>query len=355
LSGVAIAIGVSALAACGRSAPEAEEVRPVGVAVAAARVDTIRDIASASGVVVTSAAGDWTIYASEAAQVAELPKKEGDVVAVGDLLVRFEIASANQELAARELALADATARVERAKSEFARLSALYDRGIAPRNTFEAARSEQANAESLRGQAATQLELSRADASRSIIRARFPGVVAKIWRTEGELVRGGSVDPIVQVIDTTRLQVAVELPVAQLARIIPGQVAMVRAIGGDATLPATVALKLATTDPTAPTGQVRLAFTDPATLAIDAPVSAEIVIDQRTDALIVPADAVKRDDLSSYVVVAGTDRRAHRRDVRTGLITKDVVQVVSGLAAGERVVLGGLTDLVEGAMISFVE
>ncbi len=132
---------MSAAAACGRTTPETEEVRPVGVAVATARVETLRDVLSASGVVVTSAAGDWTVYAPEAAQVAELPKKDGDAVAVGDLLVRFEIASANQELAARELALADATARVERAKADFTRLSTLYERGIAPRATFEAGSS----------------------------------------------------------------------------------------------------------------------------------------------------------------------------------------------------------------------
>jgi hypothetical protein len=121
------------------------------------------------------------------------------------------------------------------------------------------------------------------------VHARFSGTVTKVWRTEG-IVRGGLIDPILQVIDPTRLQVAVELPIPQLARILPGQAASVRAIAGDAVLAATVAQKPGMTDPNAPTGTVRLSFVDPiGTLTIETPVSVEILIDQRTGAIIVPA------------------------------------------------------------------
>jgi multidrug efflux system membrane fusion protein len=110
------------------------------------------------------------------------------------------------------------------------------------------------------------------------------------------------------------------------------------------------------TDPNAPTGTVRLSFVDPiGTLTIETPVSVEILIDQRTGAIIVPAAAIQKDDLSSYVMVAGEDQRAHRRDVRTGLVTRDFAQVMAGLEPGERVIVGGLADVSEGTAISFVE
>jgi len=341
---------------CRRAAPENEGPRPVGVTVQTARADTLRDVATASGVVVPSAAGDLTIYAPEAAQVVELPKKEQDPVAAGDLLVRFEIPSLTQELAARELAVVEATQRADRAKADLARVSTLFERGIAPRNTYEQARVEQTTTESQRGQAVAALAATKADSARATVHARFPGVVMKVWRTEGEFVRGGVVDPILQVIDPSRLQVAVELPIAQLARILPGQTATVRAIAGDATITATVAQKPGMTDPSAPTGQVRLSFLDPtATLTLEAPVSVEILIDQRTAAIIVPVAAIQKDDLSSYVMLAGEDQRAHRRDVRTGLVTRDFAQVTSGLQAGERIIVGGLSDVSDGTPISFVE
>jgi RND family efflux transporter MFP subunit len=351
------AVGLAALACgCGRSSSgAATDDRPVGVTVYIVRTDTIRDVASAPGVIVPSAAGEWTILAPEAAQVVELPKKEGDPVAIGDLLVRFEIASLTQELAVRQLAVTEAQSRVDRAKAEFARLTSLFERGITPRNTYEAARAEQTTAETILSQSVAQLGAAAAQEGRAVVRARFPGTVVKVWHAQGDFVSGAATDPVLQVVDPSRLQVAVQLPIAQLARILPGQSAAVRPIDSVTPLAASVALKPAAADPNAPTGEVRLAFADPSTLATNTAVSVEILLDQRTSAIIVPTDALLRDDISSYVVVAGDDRRAHRRDVRTGLVTRTFAQVLGGLTPGERVIVGGLKDVEEGTPIAFVE
>jgi multidrug efflux pump subunit AcrA (membrane-fusion protein) len=147
------------------------------------------------------------------------------------------------------------------------------------------------------------------------------------------------------------VQVAVQLPLMLLARIVPGQAATVRAIAGATDEQALVASKPTSTDPNAPTGEVRLTFLNPATMPVDTPVSAEILIEQRTDVIVVPVAAVQRDDLGSYVMVAGPDNRAHRREVRVGLVTRDSVQIAEGLAAGEHVIVGGVEDVVDGTAI----
>jgi RND family efflux transporter MFP subunit len=344
----------SLLAACRREAPIERAETPVGVSVHVARVQTLRDVFTASGTVVPSAAGELTVVAPEGAQIVELPRKEGEPVATGDVLVRFEIPSMAQELAARELAVAEAATRVSRAKTEAARLSGLFDRGIAPRATFEAARIELTTAESLHAQSVAQLQSARVDTDRATIRARFPGIVTRVFRTEGEFVRAET-DAVLQVIDPARYQVLIDLPIAQLSRVNPGQTAVVRPIAGTADIPASVALKSALSDPNAPTGQVRLALADTTGLTPEMPVSVEILLDQRTNALVVPAGALLRDEFSSYVVVAGDDRRAHRRDVRVGLTTPSFVEILAGLEAGDRVVISGANELAEGTAISFAE
>jgi multidrug efflux pump subunit AcrA (membrane-fusion protein) len=100
---------------------------------------------------------------------------------------------------------------------------------------------------------------------------------------------------------------------------------------------------------------VRLAFVGPSTLAVNAPVSVEILLDQRQNALVVPAAAVLRDDLSAYVMVAGDDGRAHRRDVRTGLVTDALVEVLSGVEPEMRVIVGGIGDVSEGSLVVYRE
>ena len=341
--------------ACRGSEPAVEAEQPIGVSVQPARRQSLRDAATASGLVVPSAAGEWTIYAPAAAQIARLSLKEQDPVAVGDVLVQFDIASITQELNVRQAAVTEATARADRAKAEFTRMSGLFERGIASRNAYESARTEQTTSVSILTQAVADLEATKVGNSQATVRARFAGVVAKVYHAEGEFVSGSPTDPILQVVDPTRLQVAAEFPIPQLARIVQGQAATILAIGGEGPLPASVASKPASLDPNAPTGQVRLAFAGPSTLAANAPVSVEILLDQRSNALVVPTPALLRDDLSAFVMVVGEDGRAHRRDVRPGLVTDTLVEIVSGLDAGTRVVVGGVRDVTEGSLVVFTE
>ncbi len=321
------------------------------VAVQPARLDTLRDAVSAPGIVVPSAAGDWTISIEEPAEIVELPKQAGQDVVIGDVLVRFEIASLSQEGAATELAVVEATSDVQRARDAVAQTQSLFDRGLVARLEHEARQADLAAAESRLRQATGRLEAMKANESRAVVRARFPGTVVQVWHAPGDLLPGRADDPILRVVDNSRVQVAVQLPIAQVARIAPGQLATVRSFGGDVPELATVASKADTTDASAPTAEVRLSFTQPPTLAVDSPVSVEIVFDQRADALVVPSSSVLSDNQGTYVVVAGEDNLAHRRDVRVGLRTRELAQIVTGLTPGERVIVSGFDELAEGTPI----
>jgi RND family efflux transporter MFP subunit len=335
---------------CRRSAePAADTPQAPVVSVAVARVDTLRDAATASGTVVPSASGDVTIVASEPAEILELPKKETDPVAVGDLLVRLEVASVSQALAALQLEALDASNQADRARAEVARQTSFLERGLTSRNAYDASRAALSAAESSLAQTKAQLDTMQASQERTVIKARFPGKVLKVWHAVGDNVRPSPDDPILRVIDPTRVQVSVQLPIAQLARVVTGQAATITAIGGTPEAGVVMA-KLATTDPNAPTGEVRLGFTNPSTQPLDTPVSAEILFDQRTNAVVVPAGAVARDSLGFYVLLAGDDQRAHRRDVRLGLVTRDAAQVISGVANGDRVIVAGGAELTDGAL-----
>jgi len=338
--------------ACRRAEPDAAAPAPVGVAVQAARLDTIRDAVSAPGLIVPSTAGDWTIVINEPAEIVELPKREGDTVAVGDLLVRFQFASLTQELAASELAVLEATSEVQRARTAAAQTQGLFEKGLIARVQHEARQADLASAESRLRQASARFDATKVDENRTIVRARFPGTVVSVSHAAGDALPGRPDDPILRVVDRSRVQVAVQLPVAQVARIAQGQLATVRSFGTEAVELATVASKAETTDPSVSTAEVRLAFAQPATLPVDTPVSVEIVLDQRADILVVPTSAIMTDAQGDYVVVAGEDERAHRRNVRVGMRTRELAHIVTGLTPGERVIVAGAGDVGEGSPIA---
>ena len=325
----------------------------VSVTVDTARVENMRDVINASGMVVPASVADWTVFAPESGQVAELPKREGDVVAQDDVIVRFSIASIAQLVTARELALSDATRRLDRAQDEALKISSLFEKGLTARITYDAARAEVTSAESALMQATADLAATRPHQERATVRARFPGKIVKIWHPEGDFVTGGPTDPVLRVVDPTRVQVAVQLPVAQLARLQPGQTATITAIGGVTEI-GTVAQRSSGSDGTAATAEARLSFVNPTTLTVDMVVSTEILIDQRANAIVVPAAAVRRDELGAYVMIAGDDQRARRRDVRAGLVTRDLIQITSGIVEGERVIVSGFDQLSDGVAIMVV-
>ena len=189
------------------------------VGVVEATTQPIRDAVTVAGQVVPASGTDWTIYATEPAMIAELPKGLGETVSAGDLLVRFEVGAHAQNFAVRQAALSDATARADAARAELLRLTPLFERGIVPRNDVETARAELASADAARATAEAYLEEARLLRDAGRITARFSGVVAEVWHAPGEFTSGAETDPVLRVIDPTRLEIQIDMPSAQALRV----------------------------------------------------------------------------------------------------------------------------------------
>lgn len=323
-----------------------EAAGPV-VGVAEASIQAIRDVATSTGQVVPAASTDWTIYAPEPAMIADLPKTLGDPVAAGDLLVRFEVGAHAQTFAVRQATLSDATARADAARAELSRLTPLFERGIVPRNDVETARAELAAAEAARATAEAYLEEARLLRDAGRVTARFSGVVAEVWHAPGEFTSGAETDPVLRVVDPSRLEVQIELPPAQALRVRDSHPARVL------TLSAGVFTAIVTRRPLgllmeSATVPVRLTAPELSTLALNDAVQVEIVLDERPDAIVVPVEAIQRDGTATYVMVADHDSIARRRPVRLGLTSGGLVEVTDGLAAGATVIISGLGDVADG-------
>jgi RND family efflux transporter MFP subunit len=157
---------------------------------------------------------------------------------------------------------------------------------------------------------------------------------------------------VVRLVDPRRLEVTAAVPVADAARIRVGRAAKVAvpSSGEEATLPARVAAGAAAVDTATGTATVRLALEG--VLPVGTAVQVEIAAEERKDAVVVPATAVVRDQDKAAVYVVGPDKHAHRREITLGLISGDEVQVLSGVRAGETVVVKGHEELPDGALVT---
>jgi HlyD family secretion protein len=81
----------------------------------------------------------------------------------------------------------------------------------------------------------------------------------------------------------------------------------------------------------------------PAVLRQDMTVSVDIEIERRANALTLPADAVRDANGPSPWILAVRDGKAVRKPVRLGLHGEGAVEIVDGLAEGDRAVPAGST------------
>jgi membrane fusion protein, multidrug efflux system len=81
-------------------------------------------------------------------------------------------------------------------------------------------------------------------------------------------------------------------------------------------------------------------------------VKARLLVDTKHDALVVPGAAVQRGPQGTFVYVVGADQTAQMQPVEVELVTGDVAVLRRGVAAGDKVVIEGQTQLRPGSRVS---
>jgi RND family efflux transporter MFP subunit len=345
-----------ALAGCHRDAPApangSASGAPVTVTVRAAKTQDLRDTVVAQGTIAASPNATYTVIAPESSKILELPKAEGATVQSGDVLARFDLSAITSDIGAKPADVAAAASRLDAAKSDFARQEDLFAKGYVSKNSYEASKLALASAQAAVKQLQAQTDATSTLNDRAIVRAPFDGVISHVYKAVGDVADLTSNAAVLQLVDPTRVQVAAQVTPSQALRLAPGQPATVSTTGTSDIQPATVIMVPQLAGPEGPpTVEVRLSLTGPVTLALATPVTIEVIVDQRNKVVVVPDSAVQKDETSSYVMIAGADGRAHRRDVRVGLVISHMAEIQSGVTDGDEVIVGGLDQLADNYQI----
>ena len=346
---VAVALTLAVTGCRGKDVEELETSAAVPVKTITLAPATLEGIVAATGVVAAAPGADWLITAPEPARILELPKAEGDRVRTGDLLVQFEIPSAATDLATRKAEVEQAQARVENAQASTTRLTTLVEHGVAAQKELEDARRELAEARAALAQAQAASQSAALVQSRAVVRARFDGIVAKRSHNPGDMVEASASEVILRIIDPSRLQVVAAVPIPELRRIEANKRVRVFVPGSPDADEGKVISRPAAVDPSGVSADVRIAFNGGTRLAAGTPVRVEIAAEERPNALAVPLEALIHEDDDTFVMVAGTDKKAHKRKVDVGLTTPKMAELLGGVKAGEQVIVQGHQGLPDGA------
>jgi RND family efflux transporter MFP subunit len=321
-----------------------DKVRP-GDVVHAATVEPPAETAVARAEwvpVVTEALGTVrpATDASLAARVLGVVKRvrvdEGDRVAAGDVLVEIDAGELGARGAAARRRVEVAEAQLAQARRELARSQALQEKEAATAVEVERAESSVEVAEAALA-AARQGAVGEATmASYTVLRAPFDGRVAGRHVDPGDLATPGLVLLDLEAEGRFRLEAPVDERLG--SRLAPGEPVEVAVDALGETLAASVAEVEPTADAASRTLLVKLDLPDRPGLRTGLFGRARLVVGRRSG-VSVPLAAVQRVGGLATVRVVGQER-AVTRHVRLGSeLGADRVEILSGVAAGERVAL----------------
>ncbi len=264
-------------------------------------------------------------------RIIEICDCEGRTVAKGDVLVRLDgrdVEAGLKELKAREDFL----------KREMSRVSELIIRGAA---TSQAQERAAMDLQTVQGLISVQTEKI---ADYTIV-APMDGVVLRRDGEVGEIAEAGQI--LFRIGVPKPLQVVAEVNEEDIPRVALGETALFRTDAfPEQRLEGKVSDITPMGDVAAKTFRVKIALPDHTPLKPGMSVEANIITREKPNALLIPADALQG---NIVFVVDGT--RTRKRDVKVGIRGIRMVEILSGLADGERVASPSAADLKDGARV----
>jgi len=336
----------------GRAAP----AQPVGIALAAH--GDVRIVVNALGTVTPLAT--VTVKTQIAGQLQQIGFTEGQIVHKGDFLAQIDPRPYQAALAQYEGQLARDQGLLKQAQVDLVRYQTLLRQdSIARQQADDQVFIVQQDEGTIRSDQA-QLDTQKLDLTYCHIVAPVDGRVGLRQVDAGNYVQTSDTDGIVVI---TQLQ-----PISVVFSIAEDNLPMVqKQVHAGAKLPVTAYDRANVTELTTgelatldnqidtTTGTVKLRALFPntdETLFPNQFVNARLLVDTLHDVVTVPTAAIQRGAPGTYTYLVGADATVTVRPVKIGVTDGDKVQIVSGLAVGDRVVIDGADRLREGAHVS---
>lgn len=276
------------------------------------------------------------ILARVGGEVVEILVEEGDVVRKGQVLARLD----GDRL---RLEMRRAKAEFDKAAREYSRMADLHARNLISTAAFEDLKYD-------RDARKASFDLKRLNYDYTSIRATIAGVVSSRDIKLGTNVSAGQA--AFNVTDTSHLVAYLNIPQTELSKFSSGDTAMVSVDSApDTRFGATIARISPTIDTKSGTFRATLDIdnTDNA-LAPGMFARFTIAYEEHENAVVVPVSAVVLEDNESIVYIVENGSAA-RRTVQTGIHSGDLVEVLTGLAGSEKIVLSGQSRLRDGSRV----
>lgn len=322
---------------------ELHTIKPRGL------VDTVRFTGTTQPI-------EQTIVKSRVAgRLAEVLVREGDKVTKGQLLARFEATELQARFNERQSSVEAARADLRWASRDRADKETLASRNIVSQAALDQSRANAEAKASMVAMAEAQLEVARKNLADAQVLAPFDGVVGERIANQGESL---PIDgKILALLDTSHVEVAAQMPAADVVRMKVGQEAQVTLEGfGDRPFQAKVTRISPTAQPGSRSILVYVEILDRHDgLRGGLFAMGSINVQEKSHALAVPAAAMRKDDQGDFVLAVENGALVRKPVGAIRTWSRGELVEVKGLDAGMRIVSAPLPGLKAGQRVKVVE
>ena len=311
---------------------------PIPVVVATAATEPFTETLEALGTAKANESVEITPTLEE--RVVDIFFKDGDAVRKDQVLVKLD------DSEARYL-LAEVSATLREQKKQFERISKLAKTNSTSRSRLD---EEQGLLEIARAKVA-HLKAQLGDYT---IRAPFSGTLGTRQISNGAVVDSDTV--ITTLDDTTVIKLDFTIPETYLAVLANGMNVTAQSPAyPDRNFNGTVTAISSRVDPDTRTLTIRAQIPNPDQLLKPGMLLTVDLVKDRTQSLIIPEEAVILEKDKKFALVVTAENTVEKKEIVTGRRSPGKVEVISGLNAGHRVVIEGITRVRPGISVNVVE
>ncbi|MFZ0613395.1 MAG: efflux RND transporter periplasmic adaptor subunit [Desulfobacterales bacterium] len=265
---------------------------------------------------------------------------DGDFVSSGQVLVKLDDSEA-------QYLLAEARAALKEQRQQFERMRRLA-------KTNATSRSQLDEEQGLLDIAAAKVSLLEARLQDYTIRAPFSGVLGIRQISTGAVVDSDTV--ITTLDDTSSIKLDFTIPEAYLGVLKNGMTVSAHSHAyPDRSFEGRVTAISSRVDPETRTLTIRAKIPNPDRLLRPGMLLTVDLVKNRSQSLIIPEEAVIQEKDKKFALVVTPDNTVEKTEIVTGRRNPGKLEVISGLNAGQQVIVQGLTRVRSGSSVNVVE
>lgn len=284
--------------------------------------------------------------------IKQITVKRGDRVKKGQVLLRLDNKGFVLGVAGAQAAAAGANANLDQLATEIDRVNQLLAEGAAPSATLDDLNAKNKGAKAQADMAVAALGQSKKALKDSVLKAPYNGVISDILKEVGEQAPAMPPTMLMKIVDASTLEVQVFVPEESSRFVRVGGSSEVMIDSAGITQKGEIVFVSDSISQGARTFETRVQI-DNSDLRIKAGSFARVRFTQEAqdEAILIPISVVKRDGADLPYVFVEEAGLAEKRGIALGVMAGTRVMVLTGLSAGDRLIVSDASGIVDGQRV----